>query len=731
MKGLLFSLCCLIGCLIPTLSISQSDLSKYISLNEALLAPHKARYLYVTGDSVSLQKLKLESDKLKNLAGIAVDGKVELENTLWESFSNFKMLEHIILRNNKLTTLKIQSTTTMKELWINGSPDISYEKLNSTLENCIYLQVVRLQDFQLTQVPAALKKLTFLKKLQICRSKWMFDQIVENLVDLQSLKQLFLSDNHFVEVDKTIKNLPPIEHLDLSGNDLVTISSKLKKLNSLDTLVLNRNSIVDLNLLAPVFQPSKISLLILQNDTVTNISDFEYLIPGKDVIWMYDSYNKIDFELPKGKTELVKEFETKDLKQEELSIESTFVKDVKLYSPAFIRFDQLQFPQALATLDTLTFNSRYKDSTYIYTTKIPYQNETIDGYYYPLKLDKAHQTYYKKKKKKKIDHEKLSHIRFQIHNSVKGFESKVLVSILVQPFEGSKSSELEAFKDVTWQMVDFLNNKEFEEAVMNQKTWSDIRIEKLPENEYYTFALKGRFQNLNLKALALKTTNLSDESFSKKSMPKIYQAYQKDLVKEAAKFDKDLKKSIVQAEKKFSKEIIDKWAKVQIYMSEDEKKLSRYEWMPYYLKIKGNEFGLIAQEKLQILYLSRYLESRGFISSKGNDFYVGQKWISFTLQSNKQELLKIEDYCLIDLDRRLIKYFPDQEKTEFLYDGYHNFVMIAKLSNGSFVLLDPEQMKLLSIKETLIVPEKYFIDKEKSNAAVAETIENMLKLLKY
>lgn len=709
----------------------QKDKGKYMTLEEALKEPHKARYLYVSGDSAALQQLKNEAEKLQNIAGIVIDGKVELEDLLWESFSHFRLLEDVILRNNQLKRLGIRSSTTMKELWISGSPEITPEKLNETLENSIYLQVLRLHDFQHTIFPSSFKKLTFLKKLEICRSTWTFDQIVENIGNLENLRQLLLPDNHFIEVDKNIKNVRPIQHLDLSGNDLLTISSKVKKLNQLDTLVLNRNAFTNLQDLVPILEQTKIDLLILQNDSTTNKEDFEYLLPGKDIIWMFTPYNSTAFELPHGTTELVKDFETEDLKQTKQNTIAVSSKDVKLFSPAFIRYDQLQFPQALAAIDTLCFNSRYLDSSYAYSVKIEYQNETEDGYYYPLKLDKAHGTYYKKKRKKKIDHKDLSHIRFEIQNQPEGLEDKVFITVVAQPFEDVPRTDLDVFKDIVWEVNDFSSTKAFQEKVMNQKTWSDIRIIKEENSDHYTFMLKGRFENMELNVTPHKAGKINDETFHKKGMPKIFQEYQKDLAKTSAKFDKDLKKKIGQAERKYSKEINAKWEEVQKYMTEEEKKLSRYEWMPYYLKIKGNEFGLIGQEQLEILYLSRFLESRGFTSSKGNDFYIGQKWITFSLKKANQEVLKIQDYCLIDLDRHLLKYFSNQEKTEFLYDGYHNFVLVAKLNDGGFVLLNAEQVQQLCTDKQLIVPESAYVSTEKSNAAVAEMIEKMVGEIKY
>ena len=735
MKVILIYSICFIGFLSSFQTLAQGSTSKYLSLEEALETPHKARYVYLVGDSASIKQLNKDAEKLRNIAGIAIDGKVEMEVELWESFSHFKLLEDVILRNNQLKNLGIQATTTMKELWISGSPEISLEELNSTLENSTYLKVLRLQDFQLNTFPSSLKKLSFLSTLEICRSTWTFDQIEENLTDLKNVKQLFLPDNHFGAVEKAIKNLPAVEYLDLSGNDLTTLSNKVKKLDELDTLVLNRNAFADLDELASILQASKIDLIILQGDTTVIKEDFEYLVPGKEIIWLHTPYRSTEFVLPQGKTELVKDFVTEDLKQTKLDLGFTVAKDVKLFSPAFIRYDQLQFPQALSEIDTLCFNSRYLDSSYIYTLKIPLQNETEDGYYYPLKLNKAHNTYFKKKKKKKIQHEKLSHIRFEVQPPVTGYESKVIVVVLAQKFEGTDKdilrTDLDAFKDIVWEMIDFSTKKEFEEAVMLQKTWSDIRIVKESGSEYYTFVIKGRFGSVNLKAIPHKASKFGDETFLKKAMPKLFQEYQKDLSKEAAKFDKELKKTINQAERKYGKEINAKWAEVQSYMSGDEKKLTRSEWMPYYAKIKGNELGLIAQEKLEVLYLSRFLESRGFTPSKGTDFYIGQKWISFTLKKSNQETLKIQDYCLIDLDRHLLKYFSNQEKPEFLYDGYHNFVLVAKLMDGSFILLNSEQVKQLCTDEQLVVPESAYLSKEKTNAVIAEMIGKMVEGLNY
>jgi len=731
MKQLQFYLFCL-SILLPLVSKTQSEL--YLSIDEALKNPSEARYIYSKGDSSSLLLLKTGAPKLLNIAGVVIDGKVENEIDLWDAFSNFRIIEQIILKDNELNTLSIQATSTMKEIWISGSPAISYGKLNSTLEKCAYLKVLRLHDFQFNEVPQAIERLSLLKKLEVTRSNWDFNAIIEKVKGLEALEQLILPDNRFGTLDKSIKYLPEVKHLDLSGNNLVSLSNKLKKVTQIDTLVINRNAFDELKTLYPLLKQVKIEVLVVHNDTLNTSEEIEYALPGKEVICLNSAYNSTEFILPKGTTKLIKAFKTEELKQSDLAKKEIITTNIELYSPAFIRYDQLQFPQPLESIDTLCFNSRYADSSYVYTEKITYQNETKNGYFYPLKYDDSHNTYYKKKRKKKIAHEKQSHIHFFVSKPIEGFENKVLVTFLSAPLAGVKlveRSDLEAFKDVTWEIKGYANNKEFQEDIMNQKSWSDIRIEKEADEETCTLILKSRFNEIQLNALPRSTKKFNDEKFNLKEFPKLYRTYQKELSKSGARFDKTIKKTIQQSEKKFIKEIDEKWEEVTKYMSEEEKQLTRYEWMPYYLKIKGKEMGMIGQEKIDILYLSRFLESEGFTNSKGNDFYIGQKWITFSLKSLSNEQLAIKDYCLIDLDRKLVNYFPASNSTEFLYDGYHNMVMIAQLKNGGFIFLDAKQFKQICTKNDLVVPTNAYLSDDKTNDKVAEIISNQVKEISY
>lgn len=719
----------LIGLFLSPLSKAQNN--QYVSINDAIESPENVRYLLVPGDSASISLLLTHSKSFRNIAGIAIQDEVQMENELWESFLQFRLLEHIVLDNNNLTRLEISSSTTVNQIWISGSPKLTYNNLEGVLSKCRFIKVLKLHDFKINNVPPSLSQLSLLKSLQMVNSKWTFEDIVESVEELPELKTLILAHNQFGEVGRSVKKLSHVEHLDLSGNNLFSIHQKVNKLEHLDTLVLNQNLFDDLVPIAERLQGSSIDLLVFQNDTINANTDIDYLLPGKEVIWTYDNFNDLSFTLPTVNNEVQDQFEVDELNQESLNADAAINYGIRPYSPAFIRYDQLQFPQPLANLDTSCFISRYQDSTYVYTAKVHNQNETPDGYYYPLKLDKAHGTYYKKKRKRKIKHKKQSHIRLHVQKPPKDHENEVYISVIPQPVDDIKRTDLSAYRDIVWRIEGFTSKKSFEEAVTKNRTWSDIRIIFDEETEMFELLLKGRFGEMTLKAKPFNASYKPDKKFYTRTVPKMNERYQKNLDKSKKKFDKTLTRDIAKAERKFRKEIDRKWNEVQTYMSEEEKKLSRREWMPYYQKIKGKEYVAIGKERLEILYLTRFLESRGFEASKGNDFYVGQKWIDFHLFNAQNDTLEVLDYCVVDLDQRLVRYFPNRKNNQILFDGYHRLVLLARLSNGQFVFLNNDQIVKINEQGFVTVGSQNYIPSGITNKSFSLRIEKLAQALVY
>jgi hypothetical protein len=519
--------------------------------------------------------------------------------------------------------------------------------------------------------------------------------------------------------------------LDLSSNELTEISPRLKSLKTLDSLILNRNQITNIEPIAKYLPNSTLNYLVFDDDTLVNKDGIAYMLPGKEIIWSDNKRIANQFVLPKGEILDAQQNKIDSISFENKEIQVSGNSSIKLLSPAFIEYDQLYFPNPLKKYDSLKFAKRYLDSSYIYTQKINYQNNTPEGYYYPLKYDKAHQNWYKKKRLKKIVHQKHSYVLVTLLNSPKELEGSVLFELNINDVK-SKRDDLKAFEGIVWEALSYNSKKRFEEEIITQKAWSDVRIVFDEAKTEYRVELKGRFKNATVFVQPRKSTDLGNLKDMEKSAPKMAERYKKALSKNEIQFNKELIKSKQKLLRPCDKELKNLWGIVEAKMSDEEKGWTKDVWLQYYKAVKKNEFTLLANNELGIQYLSRYLESQGFMRSNGLDFYVGQKWVNFELLSKDSSNLDIKDYCIIDMDRKLVKYYKATNDHQILYEPFHKYMFITQLKDGRVVYLNDKQLLALKGSGQLLIDKDSIINSDISNGVFFKNyILNTLNSLNY
>ncbi len=709
---------------------AQSEL--YVNLSTAKKDPVKVKYLVVNGDKESLDTLNYYIARFGHLSGLAIEGKVYNEESLWKSLYQLRLLEQLIFLNNELSTIQLGgSSSTVKELWITGSKKLSSKNLTSIISQIKYLQVLKINEIEDNVTPNTIKDLKLLRFAQITNCNWKFDDIVSQLGNCKALKYLDLSENRFQIISRHIKQLPDVVFLDLSGNELTEISPRLKNLKTLDSLILNRNQITTIEPVAKYLQNTTLNYVVFDDDTIVNKDGIAYLLPGKEIVWLDNKITVNQFVLPKGKVKDSQKNKIDSISFENTQIQVSGNSSVRLLSPAYIEYDQLYFPNPLKKYDSLNFAKRYLDSSYIYTQKITYQNNTPEGFYYPLKYDKAHQNWYKKKRLKKIVHQKHSYILVTLLNSPKEMEGSVLFVININDIK-SKRDDLKAFEGIVWEAFNYNSKKLFEEEIITQKAWSDVRIAFDETKTEYRIALKGRFKNATVLVQPRKSTDLGNSKDMEKTAPKMADRYKKALSKNEIHFNKELIKTKQKLLRPYDKELKNLWGIVEAKMSDEEKGWTKDVWLEYYKAVKENEFTLLANKELGIQYLSCYLESQSFMRSNGLDFYVGQKWVSFELLSKDSTNLDIKDYCIIDMDRKLVKYYNATNNHQILYEPFHKYMFITQLKDGRVVYLNDKQLLALKGSGKLLIDKESIINSDISNGVFFKKyILNTLNALNY
>lgn len=708
----------LVGIFVPMFSLAGGE--NYILLKDALKDPENVKHLEVNCDSISFVQLKERIKDFSHLSGIAFKGEPNEEAKIWDALSHLRMLEQLLFIDNNLSEIKLGgSSSTLKTLWVKGSPHVNGQSINNALNRANYIQYLRLDSIYSDVYPYEISNLEILKELQISHSTWKSKPLFAIAGRCEKLKRLDFHSNNFQFIGNEIKRVDHVNYLDVSGNALSKLPKSVVKLNKVDTLIMNRNGFNQLTSLANKLKSMRLNHLILDIDSTLSTEEFEYRLPGMTIDWNNSTLDHYAFNLPHHiNTSKRSKHEVEVIQLQNLSFKSTGASNLKLNSPAYIIYDNVAMPNPLKDFDTITFKARFKSKDYEVTDKIIVQNHTPQGKYHPLKWNKKTGLWDKKKELRKIKHKKHSPIQIKIEEPPKDFDGLLLFKV-----ESKKTDVLKNYARCVWEAVEYgSGNDHFKNQFIKHKSWSDVRLYKEEGEEgIHRLVFKGRFQDDSVQVIPRDYTKLGDDKFNEKhinkTIPKLFKKYEKNLVKIEKKFNKNLARAMKKAQRKDIRRINALWKQVEAKMTDEEKEMTRPDWVRYYRKILENEYPLLAKEKFQVIYLARFLCSQGFKESKGQDFFVGQKWKSITLLNPDSSSKKIKDYCLIDLDRRLVKYYEADSVNKILVEPFHNYQFIAQLKSGQVVVLNPDQTKELLTNEQYLIEPKNWATSGLSNAA--------------
>lgn len=697
---------------------SFAQLGHYVNSDVAYENPDAVQYLKIDGDSVSLMRFSEKAPLFEHLMGIAIIGEVKQEQTLFAGLSYLKMLQQIIFKDNKLKQIQLgASSSTIEELWIEGSPDLSAESLNILFKQAQFIKRLKIRGSNDPMPPLYLANLYLLRRADINETAWP-DALLLAALPSKNLQHLNLGDNDFqVPSKKGWKRFQALEYLDLSGNQLEEIPKEIKELKALETLILNRNGMSQMNKAVKVLQKTTIETLYLPSDSTLKKDKIQYQLPGFEIEWTNDiSYEDVySFVSHDEFPDTTKAIEVQVMdKQKEVYQHIEGSVEGEVLSAAYLEYERLPIVDPLEHFDTTGFEGRYKDSSYSYTTKIRNQNHTEEGYFYKLKYDDVHGVWIKAKKKKKINHAKMSPLRIDIVPSPKSLSESLLFTI-TENVERPVRNELKPFSKIVWESMDAISAESFAAEVINQKVWNDVRFTYDEDQMEFTITLKGRFESIELTAGARKSTDLTNVVAMVKANVKNQASYDKALVKADKKFVKSLEKEKKKLIKPHRKSNNAYWAKVEKLMTADEKALPRMLWLDYYQTLKKNEYPLLANASFDPSLFSRFLESQAYKMVDGNDFYVGLKRVSFSLSDTDSVVTPVKGFCLIDLDRKLSKYYVGDTISTVALEAFHSYVIYGETINGDVFFLDNDQIHgIRKSPQTQIIIDPKLLDRKAS-----------------
>ncbi|XP_041980020.1 toll-like receptor 6 [Aricia agestis] len=238
----------------------------------------------------SLARLDPKSfQDLNNLQVLNLDNN-EIEIISNGAFAELKNLHHLSISDNKIKVLNEQ---VFSNLFVLNQLYLDNNQINTIHERCFenitYLQDLGLNGNNLNNIPISIKRLRFLKSLDIGKNN--ITKIVNTSFEgLEELYGLRLVDNHITSIPKdTFSTLPSLQVLNLASNKIEVIEQDAFLSNpTLKAIRLDGNKLTDIR---GVF--NKLITLGWLNTSDNSLIYFDYSYMPENLEWLDIHNNNI------------------------------------------------------------------------------------------------------------------------------------------------------------------------------------------------------------------------------------------------------------------------------------------------------------------------------------------------------------------------------------------------------------------------------------------------------
>ncbi|PCJ00826.1 MAG: hypothetical protein COB15_01780 [Flavobacteriales bacterium] len=366
-------------------------------------------------------------------------------------------------------------------------------------------------------------------------------------------------------------------------------------------------------------------------------------------------------------------------------------KDLKIYSQAYIHYPQVfrDFDRK-AQFDTTSFEERFIDTTYANTIKIDpdYRDPRV---YETLALDLR---------------EGLEDEIWFVFKKNEGYASLL----------SRKNPEINSFTGMAWVYKGTLSDKEFEDKFIYQKRksflkrkvrkqWTDFRLYYHNSSQSFTIQLKNMNGFIEIEAYPRYTSLSRDIRESQERYEKNNARYLKYLKRRKTKFDKNIikrKNIFYRSIKEYDENL---WKSFQKnYMTEEERKLPREEWLRYYDKVIANERKAMGNASPTLGNIIRSIRIDDYKIQASSVFFAtnDSTTIKTLYQNKKEEKLAITDVLMIDVEAKTYKKYVGSKGIKVIkVDNPENTnnVMVVWLRNGNVGFLTQKELRNLSVNK--------------------------------
>jgi len=609
--------------------------------------------------------------KFKSVKELSINCFSNNFNNFVKNIDKFSNLKSLIIVNYEDKYLPSEiKTLNLKEITISNSPDLDYASTFKLFSKIATLKTIILDNNDIKYFPKEIKLVKNLNRLDIINNEGIeIENFVNTVKAIKTLKELNLSINLLTNLPKNIGELSQIEKLNISCNNLNDFPKSVKEIKGLDSLQMEDNMFTD------------------QIKSLNKLKDIDLKFISLDTIVLPENRTIIKTMFPNATIKelnaitIAKDVEIYNIPKAENETNTKFGKitvngvQFKAYSNAYYHYAKLFNNRRFDyTYDTLMFSERYMDTTYAGTMKIQ-----ADAKYNMLKI-------YKYKWFLSKD------IKFDI------------VDRKYSMYFYKQYPELRAFNSITWVYKGNLSKKEFKKAYIKDKEWIDVRVYFNEEAKDFTIELKSRSSFTEIQAYPLFLSRLKYDNClveSQKQYVKLNSRYSKGLDLKQRKFHKTLYRNKNKYQRTRKKAIYRTWlAFKKQYMSSEERKLTREEWLLYYDNIIANEKKALASASANTNVLTRSLDIEKYIYNNITSMADrGYSTVNAGFYNNKGDKLAVQSFIVIDLEDRSYYKFKSNLGIDLqsMFLANNNIAIVAELRNGDIGYITSSELSKLNI----------------------------------
>lgn len=656
---------------------------------------------------------------LKYLETITLDGPSD-EATLKKIFyrlSSLKNLSRLTLRATEIHSIpdNINGLKYLQAITIEENPELDYNNLFLRLKS-LPISELNLNDNNLKAMPASIGELSKLRKIHILGSNQLdYADMVDKLSVLPNLTSLSMVLSYITEVPKNIGKLRSLQVLDVSNNNLTELPPEISALKAINNLSIEGNLLISPAKDLEYLKDNKIDYLALDKEiSGEELEKIKKMFPAA----------QIDFPLNKEEDEGHEAKKTeapKASRRGELRVR----KDTLVLSGSYLLYPGL-FQGLIYSFDTLGFNERYLslqyNNVYQNTGNRNWRTGTVYLRRYRLKHEKPG---------------KRSEIWFRLPHS---YDYNV----------NTNYPELRAFSGMYWVYRGDLSLKKFKRQFISRRKkewngrtaffglikmkervpvyWNDLRIYLEKNNSLFRFQLKSDsgfcefFAYPRIPDIAIENVY---PTYNRR-----YLLYQKTLQRRADRFKKEQRKNRNRYDINYRKLSDYAWKELQLRMSDDEKAMTREEWLQYFDNIIANERSALDKTPLSGPYISRSLNLRGYTVNPTTSLTPlagnGARLMNIDFVDAKTGgNLPVSNIMIVDNKGKRIDQITGNlglAPTLLLLRQFAGFTLLVQMRNGNWGTVSAEEIDKQNIESGKVYKLKTQVfDKN------LETIGNLLK----